>query len=574
VPENDATLTPMSYSAGSLISVGHGRSVHLALEPGRFDKPIGWNTTSCGARGIARPPLAGGFPCGHCKRFELLHHPNDDGPFATAIAAARAAAQAGSSPTSWVTKTDVIRYLRCPYAWFLQDRGEISFEETVDEFQLQLVQAGVQFHTEVERGAIPIQLPEEGLPGLFDEELTLLGTPGFENFELCIRGRPDGIATARGALLPIEIKSHKDVQRTDELELAFYWLLLEAYRTREADPSGYLVLRRNGDYEQVETQISRERLKQVRNLIFDVRKARTNGVRPRVCGCRVCSSVRGDEVARVTERNKDLTLLFGIGPAFASTLEKAGIASWEALLDCDSAKIVQTLRRRNKFVSVAQVDRWKHHAESWRCRRPVFFGEEACVEAPFIALDLEYLSFQGGLIWLVGACLVEGEETEYLQEWADTRAEERRALRELDRVVAANPEMPIVTWSGTGADLPRLDCACQGLDLPHLERALRERHVDLFGWTRRSVRLPRARLDLKQVATYLGVPRLSPIRDGMEAELLYDRYRLSRDEGDRFRLRQSLCDYNRDDLDALVGTAQRLSELSRENDAADAVTAS
>jgi predicted RecB family nuclease len=300
--------------------------------------------------------------------------------------------------------------------------------------------------------------------------------------------------------------------------------LTAPHRTREVDPSGSLMLRRNGGHERVEVEISRERLRQVRKLILDVRKARTNGVRPRICGCHVCSSVRGDEVARITERNKDLTLLFGIGRVYAAILEKAGIRSWEALLDRDSTEVVQILRRRNKFVSVAEVDRWKYHAESWRHRRPVFFGEEPCVEEPFIALDLEYLSFHGGLIWLVGACLVDGEEIEYLQEWADTRAEE--------------------------------------------ERALRERHVDLFGWTRRSVRLPRARLDLKQVATYLGVPRLSPVRDGMEAELLYDRYRRSRDAGQRSTLRQSLCDYNRDDLDALMGTARRLGELSRESDVA------
>jgi len=499
------------------------------------------------------------MPCGSCEGFESFRYERGEGPFALA----RAAAEAAALPLTWVTKSDVTSFIRCPYAWWLRDRGEISFEDTVSEFQMQLVRAGSDFHEEVEAQAAPIELPPEGLPGLLDEELTLLGTPDFENRELFIRGRPDGIETSHGALLPIEVKSHKDVQRTDELELAFYWLLLEPYRTRRVrKPRGFLFLRRDGDEERVEVPITPERIKQVRKLIVDVRRARAKGVRPRVCGCRVCVSVRGDEVARVTERNKDLTLLFGIGHTYAPILERAGIRSWEALLDRDSIEVVEILRRRKMFVSVWQVESWKHHAESWRTRSPVFFGSEPCVEEPFIALDLEYASVGGGPIWLVGACLADGDESEYLQEWADSREEEQRALQELDRAIAANPELSIVTWAGTGADLPRLGGSCAGLDLPHLQAALRERHVDLFEWVRRSVRLPRARLDLKQVASYFGVPRLSSIGDGMEAELLYDRYLRSRDEQKRATLRTALCDYNRDDLDALIGTARRLSELS------------
>ena len=552
--ELDTTSGPTRYPAGTLISVGRGSSVHLAVKAGRFGKPVAWGATSCGVNGIASPPVSGGVRCGNCAR-SGSGFPGDS-PYEAALDAAEAAAL----PQTWVTKTDVTRYLRCPYAWYLQDKGEISFEDTVNEFQLQLVHAGMQFHVEVEEEAELIELPEDGLPGLFDEELTVLGTPDFENEELFIRGRPDGIETARGALLPIEIKSHKDVQRIDELELAFYWLLLEPHRTRAVrKPRGSLLLRRDGEQERVEVAITTERLKQVRKLILDVRRARAKGVRPRVCGCAVCSRVRKDEVARVTERNKDLTLLFGIGSTYAPILERAGIKSWEILLARDSAEVVDRLRRRKQFVSVAEVDRWKHHAESWRRRKPIFFGDQPCVEEPFIALDLEYgLS---GPVWLVGACLADGDESEYLQEWADSRAEEELALLELDRAVAANPQLPIVTWAGTGADLPRLRGATIGLDLPHLRVGLRERHVDLYEWARRSVRLPRAGLDLKTVATYLGVPRLSPIRDGMEAEMLYGRYLAATSEQKRAELRTALCNYNRDDLDALIGTARRLREL-------------
>jgi predicted RecB family nuclease len=550
--------TEVRYPAGALIAVGRGRSVHLAVRAGRFGRSVGSGATRCGVRGVARPAAPDAVPCGSCENFEAYRYPRGEGPFAVA----RARAADAALPPSWVTKSDVTNYVRCPYAWWLLDQGKINAADTVDEFQLKLMHEGIAFHERVEAEAAPLELgPDEGLNDLFEEGLTLLGTPLFENDELHIRGCPDGIETAGGALLPIEVKSHKDVQRLDELELAFYWLLLEPQRTRHvAEPSGFVILRRNGEQERVEVPITPQRLKQVQELIRDVRKARSRGVRPRVCGCAVCSSVRRDEVARVTERNKDLTLLFGIGSVYAPILERAGIRSWELLLARDSADVVKRLKRRKQYVSVAEVDRWKHHAESWRTRKPVFFGSGPCVEEPFIALDLEYSL--NGLIWLVGASVVDGKESEYLFAWSDDRAAEIDALRQLDELVGARPELPLVTWSGTGADLPRLSAASAKLVLPHLPSALHERHVDLFTYMRRSLRLPRTGLDLKSVATYFGIPRLSPIRDGLEAEMLYGRYLTERKPKKRAELRSALRDYNRDDLDALIGTARRLRELS------------
>ncbi len=97
--------------------------------------------------------------------------------------------------------------------------------------------------------------------------------------------------TADGALEPIEVKSHKQLQRTDELELAFYWLLLEPLRRREVEqPCGHVILRRDGAPNSVEVEITPRRLREVRRLIKEVRQAREQGVRMRACGCRICSN--------------------------------------------------------------------------------------------------------------------------------------------------------------------------------------------------------------------------------------------------------------------------------------------
>jgi len=35
--------------------------------------------------------------------------------------------------STWVSKTDLTRFLRCPYAFYLLDRGLIAFDDTVTE---------------------------------------------------------------------------------------------------------------------------------------------------------------------------------------------------------------------------------------------------------------------------------------------------------------------------------------------------------------------------------------------------------------------------------------------------------
>lgn len=467
----------------------------------------------------------------------------------------------GPERAGWVSKTDLIRYVRCPYAFWLLDRGEIGFRDTVDDFGFRLLVKGAAFHRLVQASA-RVEVHSEDLPSLLRKHVTLLGTPAFENHDLKIRGRPDGVNAAGGILAPIEIKAHKHVHRTDELELAFYWLVLEPYRTRDTvQPFGYLLLRRDGGAERVEVPIGQPRLDEVRRLVGEVRETRRNDVLPRMCRrCTVCRQVKSDEVRRVTEARKDLTLIFGIGPTYARALEEIGVATWEHLVGCDSEMLAEEVRGRGHPVSTGQIERWKRHAEAWERRQPVFFGDGACVGDSFIALDLEYGSDR---IWLVGVCVVAGGGRQITTLWADDEREERQNLRTLGEVLSANPALPVVTWSGETADLPQLRSAGRRLGLDgHLDAVFR-RHVDLFLWAKKSVRLPVPGLGLKEVARHFGVRRDSPVDDGLQAQAMYREYRSSKNRNRRAELRGHLEQYVREDLGALVATAKRLRELGK-----------
>ena len=189
---------------------------------------------------------------------------------------------------TWVSKTAMARFVRCPYAFWLVDSGQVRIEDTIDEFQVRLMTEGKEFQGLVEAAATPISVGAEGLKALLMQEGAILNTPDFRNDRLRIFGRPDGIDARSGALIPIEVKSHRDVQSLDELELAFYWLLLEPYRTRlDAETEGLLIIRREGRPARVNVPITADRMERVMALLPEVRKARRYGVQPQICGCRV-----------------------------------------------------------------------------------------------------------------------------------------------------------------------------------------------------------------------------------------------------------------------------------------------
>jgi predicted RecB family nuclease len=444
------------------------------------------------------------------------------------------------TPTlTWVSKTDLSRYLSCPYAFYLRDSGRLAYEDTVTELEVRLIQQGVEFHAAVavESNAVPLPIDASDLPKVFAQESSRrYKLPLFRNTKLQILGVPDGIDTAEGALIPVEIKSHKAVLPSDELELAFYWMLLEAYRTKTVSPRGYLLLRRNGVAEQVEIELKPNRFNQVLTLLEKIRFARVHGVRPRICPCTVCNGIMRDEIRRVTSLNKDLSMIWDIGRFRARHLEEIGIDNYEALLTVDCSSVVDKLRERQCFVSQAQVNRWKQHAISYSTSLPAVFGDRPPLNESFIALDLEYI--HGKLVWLVGVCLVTQNGCQFSSHWADAPKQEEENLRSLIELVRVNPSLSVVTWAGTGADLPQLKLAATRLKLGDALNLIESRHLDLYQHAQKSVRFPMPRLSLGELGTYFAIPKHSRIRSGQEALSLYAEYRLSQDVASAGYLRQ------------------------------------
>jgi predicted RecB family nuclease len=466
----------------------------------------------------------------------------------------------------WVTKTDVTTYLRCPFTYSLLWRGEITRDEIVDEATRELLAEGVAFHEQVDQSVPPIEVgsPEE-LQALFAAGVTLYHTPIYQNSDLMIVGQPDGIDPAEGLMVPIEFKMHKEVSVYDELELAFYWLLLAPQRKRNDQPRGIVVLRREGMPVSVDVMIAPNRLRRVVELLGLVRAARKEPVAPRICGCNVCTKVRREEVRTYAAEHKDLTMLLGIARTVAEALEAAGVADYEDLAERDLEELVDQLRAAGLRCSLEQVMRWQFHARAYQEGRAQFFGEVLPVGENFIALDLEYRTPPfGDMLWLAGVSVVRQDRADVYQFLADddTLASEKLAVAYLAEILGKHHDLPVVTWNGKAADCPVLRKAAARCGVADPMEGMR--HEDLFAYATKSLRLPTPSTKLKELADYFAIPRLEDVGGGLHAQLLFRQLLTTTDQRERQRLQEDLLHYNQDDLSVLVAITDELREMSVE----------
>lgn len=465
---------------------------------------------------------------------------------------------------AWVSKTDIIRYRRCSYAFWLDYVGEVSLDEPQGDLQEDLISQGDEFELEVRSGVVSVKAEKKRLPELFQGTTTIVDLPVLENEHLRLYGVPDGIEPEHGLLVPVEVKLHRKPRPTDRLELAFYWLLLEPYRTRRSpQPRGDLLVPgpENGA-KRVAVKLEEFHFERVRRLVDDVRAARRDGIEPKVCNCEVC--IDRPEVIERADRLDGVTLIWGVGGETANLLANIGISSLKDIASCEPRAIVTHLRRNRHIVDEPKIEGWKQHARSYLTGEPVFFGTEPLpLSASFIAVDFEYISSEPGMIYLLGAAVVDGAAVILRQWWGAELPEIASNLKDLDQLLQQHPTLPIVTWHGSGAEVSELKRAreqqqvlAESLKLPD------KRHLDLFAYVRRSVRFPISRLGLKDVGDYFGFKRASAIEHGMMATSYYFRFCRATDHSEKNGLRDALMEYNREDLGALVEVTRRLQVLS------------
>jgi len=458
----------------------------------------------------------------------------------------------GKWHSEWVSKQDLVEYLRCQFRVYLSLSKGIPIEELKETVLLQrLMEKGLQHEAGVVQEIRPLEVQtRESIEPLKKESITIQVPTLFRNHDLGIQGIPDLINTENGQFLPIEIKSHKEVYDTDEVELAFYWLLLEPLRTKRTTPRGYIVL--NSD-ETVEVKITRDRLEEVEDLLDDIRDLKNRGCRPRLTQeCKLCKIER--ECREEVINSGGLTAIYNISYRREQQFREIGVRNMSDLMGIDEEQTNSELVSRfGNTPGVAELFRMKCHASSIGHRKPVLFGDEdelsRLVSSPMLILDLEY--DPEGIIWLIGLCIKDSGGVSYKQYFAEggKLEDERKLLDSLASVRKKYPRHLLVTYCGTSADLPQLENSCvRHRTFPRMYNTLASNHTDLYRALTHNLRFPMASMALSDMEEYLNLPRKSYIASGLEALMLYERYLRTRNENTKRELRNELCTYNKDDV--------------------------
>ena len=287
----------------------------------------------------------------------------------------------------------------------------------------------------------------------------------FRNHDLGLTGIPDVVSVEKGQLIPIEIKSHRELRPSDELELAFYYRLLSpAQAGDKRRRKGYVWLS-TGERRMV--PLGRPLFEQLDRLVADVRTAKNDGTDPaRVQECYSCRL--REEHFQVINKLGDVSLIYDIGSQRRERLRQLGMNNVSDLAAADIVDLHSRWRRIDRYTpSLKQLRNMQAHGEAWLTGRPQVVGTDPVPDNKrALILDLEYETWLGRYAFVVGVLAVEdGKETALYQEFAESVADEKRIMTKLAKLLKAFPDHKVAAWNGTAADLVEIDNAWRRLGL-------------------------------------------------------------------------------------------------------------
>jgi predicted RecB family nuclease len=463
---------------------------------------------------------------------------------------------------TWVNKLDVVQYLRCQYKIYMAHNLSIPYDAFITPAAMEaLVNPGVEF----EQTAVPTLAVEEGMSiqESAREEVLLRSHDLIRNHDLGLQGVPDLVATEKGKLIPIEVKSHKTVIEADKIELAFYWRLLEPLRTRRAAKKGYIMVN-TGEF--VEVKLTDRHFIRLEEIIAQIRRLREEGTELVIVKeCKNCTFK--EEHAEAVRGAGGLSLIQDIGSSRQTRLKSLGVDNIRDLAVIDIQDLYTRWRAEDRYSpTVGMLRQMQAHAQAFLSDEPRYIGDGGF---PFVdqavLLDLEYDPSR--LIFLIGAHVFEnGQIITKFQWFSAEKTDERQILEAFCEFICRLPEHWLLTWNGLAADIPQFKSAWRRHTLdPQILDKLCERHIDLYQVARDNVRLPITGLGLGPVANYFGYNRKYPSVIGLEIPLLYYRYLMARNDANKASIKAQILTHNYDDLESLSLVWNRLDNIVLQN---------
>lgn len=468
----------------------------------------------------------------------------------------------------WISKQDLIEYSRCPYRVYIAFCRGIAITELKEARALQaILQKGLYHESRVVEEVTPLEaFSDKEIEPLRDQKQIIQIPAIIRNHDKGIRGIPDLIDTAYGGFIPFEIKSHNQVQLSDEWELAFYWLLLEPLRTRDVRPRGYVVL---SDFSTVKVKLTQDLLFDVEMMIEQVREIESYPPEPTLgAECKLCQLK--EQCTNQLVKKGRLSIIQNISYRRQSQFETLGVKNISQLARVNPERLnSRFMDHFGNTPGVEEIHRMKCHALSYKGGKAYFFGSQdninALASSPVLAIDLEYSC--PGLIWLVGCALKGMSGVSYHQYFAEkpTRKEEKRILNQFANFLSRHNSSMIITYNGISADIPQLENAYERGNFSAGDlKIILKNHIDLCQVLKRSFRFPMKSFELDAFEKYLEIKRKSSIFNGLDADGRYHTFLMTKDVKKKKKLKQELLDYNKEDIQSTLEVITRLPEILRD----------
>ena len=511
--------------------------------------------------------------------------------------------------TIWISKTEIMDYLRCPYRLYLSRKLNKKATDFANSKWIQRLLLLGQEHEDEVITSMPFYQVDSLEEALNSNGLCRTYTI-LHNENLHIKGRPDIIVTKGKVFAPIEIKNRKTIKLTDKIELAFYWMLLSPYRKHKYHPHGYIWLN-NGST--VKIDLTYKDIDDMLTLMSQTRHTIEHKPTPEYNQeCKQCK-LKNDCLEEMF-KNESVTLLDGVSIPTCIELRKLGIEtisqfSWEWLFHKDKIKAHWGTTKDSG--GMHRLAKAYYHAKAYEKKQPIYLAREVnkktCkldsisptllpVETAlklihhypplskkallfpdlhvhlnsntYTVIDLEYYPVSASeyspfSVFLTGIFTRIGNYTEIKQCLLEdnTPTEQTRMLNFLHSELHLESDKfwPIITYSGNSADCPALEKFFPDYMIKQqVMHNLYSRHIDIYRYIRDHVCFPTYSHGLKAVSEYLGYKYKSGIYGGGEAIVLYEEYKKTSNIAEKERIKKQLLAYNADDIRATDHVAQKL----------------
>jgi uncharacterized protein len=331
-------------------------------------------------------------------------------------------------------------------------------------------------------------------------------------YQVNLIGQPDFIVPYRGVYIPVDIKSHKGVNKEDALRITFYSKLIrdKFYQDKEIIPG--FILDKTKKLIKIDTKKYEKELHSLIGSIHSCFEFR-DYVQPIMC--RECSNCKlYEECIKVLEKKQGLSLIYQIGPKNQKRLEDIGIRTIKQLSKISLNKLIEQTRLFSFFPNTEEIA--VNHARSIISKKTIVFGKETLPKKEIeIYIDLEYdtLPFCYGV-------LINNTKTKKMELFQFF--EDEKGFDEfISNLLQKNIENSVVySFAGISADFPKLKNKPYFLELNN-------QHIDLFRFISENVAIPLYHYSQKSISPFFNIKEYedTKIKDGWGCLLEYNHYK-------------------------------------------------